>query len=114
MGESAVDGGPRWEYFQLLQHDIACKSGLFGGWPDHVVPIHNVDALIHKKYYVVGKMLATALVQGGQPPVFFAGAVADFLVFETVKSPVNLDDILDFEVRQCLQKVQSILINLQQ
>lgn len=67
--------------------------------------VHNVDALIHNKYYVVGKMLATVLVQGGQPPVFFAGAVADFLVFKTVKSSVNLDDIPDFEVRQCLQKV---------
>ena len=97
VGESAVDnGGLRQGYFQLLQHDIACKSGLFGGWLDHVVPNHNVDALIHNKYYVVGKMLATALVQGGQPPVFFVGAVADFLVVETVKSPVNLDNIPDF------------------
>ena len=109
VGESAVDdGGPRREFFQLLQHDIACKSGLFAGWPDHVVPIHNVDALMHNKYYVAGRMLATALVQGGQPPVFFAGAVADFLVFEMVKSPVNLNDIPDFEARQCVKEVNDI------
>ena len=106
IGESAVDdGGPRREYFQLLQHDIACKSGLFGGWPDRVVLLHNVEALSRNKYFIIGKMLATALVQGGQPPVHFADAVADFLVFGSVKSPVNLDDITDFEVKTSLQKV---------
>ena len=32
VGESAVDdGGPRREYFKLLQYDNACKSSLFGG-----------------------------------------------------------------------------------
>ena len=106
VGEAAVDdGGPRREYFKLLQQSIACSSGLVVGWPHHVVPIHNVDALMHNKYYVVGKMLATALVQGGEPPVCFAGAVADFIVFQTVKSAVNVDDIPDVAVRQCLQKV---------
>ena len=105
VGESAIDdGGPRREFFQLL-NAIANKSGLFGGFPDHVVPLHNVDGLVHNKYFVVGKMIATALVQGGQPPVYFAGPVADFLVYDCVKSPVNIEDIIDFEVRQCLQKV---------
>ena len=106
VGESAIDdGGPRREFFQLLLNAIANKSGLFGGFPDHVVPLHNVDGLVHNKYFVVGKMIATALVQGGQPPVYFAGPVADFLVYDCVKSPVNIEDIIDFEVRQCLQKV---------
>lgn len=106
IGESAVDdGGPRREYFQLLQHDIACKSGLFGGWPSNVVPIHNVNALARNRFHIVGKMLATCLVQGGQPPVYFAAAVADFLVFSRVRGPHCLDDIGDFEVRQCLNKV---------
>ena len=106
IGESAVDdSGPRREYFQLLQHDVACKSGLFGGWPDHVVLLHNVEALSRSKYFVIGKMLATSLVQSGQPPVYFADAVADFLVFDRVKNPVNVDDITDFEVKASLQKV---------
>ena len=50
-------------------------------------------------------MIATALVQGRQPPVYFASAVADFLIFNRVKSPVDTNDIADFEVRQCLKKV---------
>jgi hypothetical protein len=106
VGECAIDdGGPRREYFQLLLHAIACHSGLFGGWPNHVVPLHNIDALSRSKFFVIGKMLATALVQGGQPPVYFACPVADFLVFDRVRSPVDLDDIDDFDVRQSLQKV---------
>ena len=69
VGEAIVDdGGPRREYFNLLQQSTACTSGLFVGWPHNIVPIHNVDALM-LKHYVVGKMLATALVQGGEPPV---------------------------------------------
>ncbi len=103
VGESAIDdGGPRREFFHLLLNAITSKSGLFSGFPDHVVPLHNVKAVVNNKYFVVGKMM---LVQGGQPPVYFAAAVADFLVFNQVKSPVNINDIADFEVRACLQKV---------
>lgn len=106
VGESAVDdGGPRREFFQLLLNAIANKSGMFSGFPNHVVPLHNVNAVLNNKYFVVGKMIAAALVQGGQPPVFFAGAVADFLVYNRVKSSVDIDDIADYEVRECLKKV---------
>ncbi len=107
VGESAIDdGGPRREFFKLIIPAIANKSGMFGGYPSHVIPLHNVDALIRNKYFIVGKMIATAIVQGGQPPVYFAGAVADFIVFNSVKSLVDLEDIDDFEVRQPLEKVQ--------
>jgi hypothetical protein len=93
VGESAVDdGGPRREYFKLL-NAIGSKSELFHGYPCHVVPWKN------------GKMIATAIVQGGQPPVYFAGAVADFLVLDSVKSPVDIEDTPDFLIRQSLEKV---------
>ena len=35
----------------------------------------------------------------------FAKAVADYLVYDRVRSPTCLDDIPDYEVRNCLQKV---------
>ena len=109
VGEAAIDdGGPRREYFQLLLRDIASKSGLFKGYPDHVVPVHSIEALAGNKFFTVGKMLATALVQGGEPPAYFAGAVADYLVFDQVRSTVDLDDISDYEVRQCLHEVSFI------
>ena len=36
--------------------------------------------------YVVGKMLANCLMQGGQPLVCFAHAIADNLVYDQVHS----------------------------
>ena len=106
IGESAVDdGGPRREYFQLLLRSIVTNPELFQGYPNHVVPIHNLEALTKNKFFLVGKMIATAIVQGGQPPVCFASAVADYLVFKKVQSNVDLDDIPDYDVRISLEKV---------
>ena len=45
IGEEVVDeGGPRRDIFNFLMHDIF-KSELFAGFPDHVVPLHNVEAV---------------------------------------------------------------------
>ena len=105
IGEEAVDeGGPRREFFNLLMHDIF-KSELFAGFPDHVVPLHNVEAVAKNVYFVIGKMIVTCIVQGGEIPICFASAVADYLVFDRVSSKVCLDDIPEYEVRICLQKV---------
>ena len=106
IGESAVDdGGPRREFFQLLLQEAFSKSGLFVGWPDHVIPIHHVEAVATNKFYIVGKMVATCLVQGGQPPVCLAGAVADYLIYEEVQSDHCIADIPDSGIRQKLEKV---------
>lgn len=105
VGEPAVDeGGPRRELFCLIQ-SASCTSGLFAGLPGHLTPIHSVEALSSNKFYVLGKMLATGLVQGGQPPVCFAKPVADFLVYESVKSAVDLDDIPEYDIIESLKKV---------
>ena len=56
------------------------------------------------------KMIATCLVQGSEPPTCFASAVADYLVFGRVESAVDLDDIPDFKVRNCLHKVSMLFI----
>ena len=106
IGESAVDdGGPRREFFQLLLQEAFSRSGLFVGWPDHVIPIHNVEAVANNKFYLVGKMISTCLVQGGQPPVCFSAAVADYIIFDEVKSAPCIADIPDCSVRQKLEKV---------
>lgn len=101
IGEQSVDdGGPRRELFQILMRD-AFTSGLFVGWPCHVVPVHNIQAVSNNVYYVIGKMISTSIVQGGQPPVCFARPVADFLV----KCSPDLQDIPDSTIRQKLTKV---------
>ena len=112
IGEAAVDnGGPRREFFKLLMHDIAKRSGLFLGLPDHITPLHNVEALERNKYYVVGKMLAICIVQGGQPPVYFSSPVSDYL-YDRVNSSVEIDDISDFNVKQNLNKVYTSMLSM--
>ena len=86
------------------------KSGLFSGAPDYVVPLHCVEAVTNNKFLVIGKMLATCLVQGGQAPACFAQAVADFIVYDCIRSPVCLEDIADYEVRSNLEKVHQNLV----
>ncbi len=48
--------------------EIFKYSGLFTGWPHNVVPVHNVEALEKNEF---GKIIATSLIHGGQPPVCF-------------------------------------------
>lgn len=106
IGEEAVDdGGPRRELFSFLMKDAFSSSGLFSGWPSNVAPVHNVDAVATNKFYLVGKMIATCLVQGGEPPLCFAQAVADYLVFNKVMCPPCFDDIPDPEIRERLKQV---------
>ena len=103
VGEPSVDeGGPRRDFFQLLMKEAFTSSGLFAGWPQNVVPMHSVKAVAAN---IVGKMIAMCLVQGGQPPVCFAAAVADYIVFDEVKSEPSLNDIPDHTVWNKLEKV---------
>jgi len=105
VGEEAVDtGGPRREFFHLLLREIFTSS-LFAGYPDHVVLNHNLEAVASEKYYMIGKMISTCIIQGGEAPVCFLNAVADFLVYDEVRSPVCLEDIPDLEIQGCLKKV---------
>ena len=54
------DGGPRREFFQLAMKEAFSISGLFVGWPQNVVPVHNVEALADNKFFVIGKIIATS------------------------------------------------------
>lgn len=83
-----------------LQHSL-----LFTGWPDHVLPVHNINAVAESKFYLIGKIIATGLVQGGEPPVCFSAAVADFIVYDSVRSKFSIDDIPDNDVCDALRKV---------
>ena len=60
------------------------SSGLFTGWPDNVITIHNMEAVASNKFYMITKVIATCLVQGGQPPVCFGTAVAEYLVYDDI------------------------------
>ena len=102
---SVDDGGPRREFFQLPIKECMQTSSLFSGWPENVVPQHNVEAVANNTYYIVGKLIATCIIQGGQPPLCFSKAVADFLIYNEVRSNVCLEDIQDGSVRDKLKQV---------
>ena len=105
VGEEAVDeGGPRREFFHLLMTEIF-KSSLFSGFPSHVIPRHNIQAVAENTFYYVGKMISTCIVQGGEVPSCFSKACADYVVHGRVCSPVCVQDIPEEEVKECLEKV---------
>ncbi len=54
--------------------------------------------------FFVSMMIATCIIQGGEVPACFAKAVADYLVFDHISSPVCLEGIPDYGTRMCLQK----------
>ena len=81
---------------------------MFQGYSCHVIPFHNVDALFHNKYFVVGKIIATAAIQGGQAPAYFSDAIADY-IYDSVKSPVDLEDIPDINIQALLKKVHNCI-----
>ena len=106
ISEQAEDeGGPRREFFGHLVKEALQQPTLFVGWPDHVIPVHNIDAVSDNKYYIIGKMIATSIIQGGQSPLCFSAAVADFLVYDSVKSKPCIQDIPDQHVCEALNEV---------
>ena len=106
VGEALVDeGGPHREFFELVLKEIFIKSGLFIGWPANVIPVCNTDAVAANKFFIIGRIIATCLVQGGQAPACFIKAVAEFLVYHEVRYEPHVDDITDVKVRAALMKV---------
>ena len=66
VGEPSIgEGGPRREFFQLVIKEVFMMSGLFHGWLQNVVLAHNVEELADNRYFLVGKLIAMRLVQGG-------------------------------------------------
>ena len=78
---------------------------LFGGWPQNVVPQHNIEAVANNTYFTIGKLLSTCLVQGGQPPVCFSPGVTDFIIYDEVMSDPCLLDIPSRDIQETLKKV---------
>ena len=96
IGEQAEDeGGPRREFFQRLMKAAFQCQVLFGGWPYHTVPVHNITAISQNQFFLVGMMIATSLIQEGQPPVCFSSTVCDYLIFNDVRSKPGINDSED-------------------
>ena len=99
------DRGPRREFFAL---QVFTKSCLFAGWPNNVVPLHSVETVAANKFYIIGKMITTCLVQGGEPPVCFAEAVAEYIINGEINCSPCIEDVPDNEVQEKLTKVYTL------
>ena len=106
VGESAEDeGGPRREFFQRLMKAAFQSQTMFSGWPCHTILVHNITSIASNHYFLVGMMIASSLIQGGQAPSCFSPAVADYLVFSDVRSKPCIEDIPDVEICEALKEV---------
>ena len=113
LGESSVDdGGPKRKFFQLLTKEAFTISGLFVGWPNNVILVHNVEALAANTYYIIGKMISYCLVYGGQPPVCFSQAIAEYIIYNEIRCQPSLDDIPDHVIKQKLVQVYLVVYYL--
>ena len=92
--EPAVDaGGPRREYFTLLLKHISTDFQLFEGSAGHLLPTHNLPALINRHYNCIGKMISASILQGGPAPDFFAESVAEYWLKGLSGVQVHVEDI---------------------
>lgn len=90
-----------------LGRELFDKSGLFTGWPENAVLMHNVHAFAENKFNINGKIIATSLVHGGPPPVCFSRAVVDYIVFDKVRSSPDLQDILTSKFDRILRRLRA-------
>lgn len=67
--------------------------------------IPNIDAQFNNLYRIVGRMLATIIVQGGESPAMFTKSVVDYIVTGDLhKVTCTIDDIPDAEIRTTVQQ----------
>ena len=108
VGESAEDiGGPKREFFRLLIQQMFQLEEMFAGWPSNVTMRHNIEATAANRFFLAGKILSTVLIQGGQAPLCFSEAVADYIVYDKVCSLPVIEEVSDAFARDCLTKVIS-------
>ncbi|KAL7393799.1 hypothetical protein ABVT39_016110 [Epinephelus coioides] len=109
--EDAADfGGPRREFFRLLVKAIFQDSGAFEGTPNGCTPRFDILHLQNGVYRIIGRMMSTIIVQGGEPPAFLSLHVVDYIVSgDILQVHGTPDDIGDPELRENLKKVLSLL-----
>ena len=65
----------------------------------------NVKALRENDYYIVGLMLATIILQGGEPPNIFSLSICQYITSGLEKCAPTIEEIPNALVRMSLLKV---------
>ena len=59
-GEAVDDGGPQREFLSLVLQEIAADSNIFQGLPHSRFLLHNVQALVARKFFYAGMLVAVS------------------------------------------------------
>ena len=70
----------------------------------HVIRF-NVKALRENDYYIVGLMLATIILRGGEPPNIFSPSICQYITLGLEKYAPTIEEIPNALVRTSLLKV---------
>ena len=98
MGEESVDlGGPRKEWIRLMNHAI--KEKYFD---------HGLRTLLSPEYYFVGIMIAVAILQNGQLPVFLGEEILGELL-----SSRNCSDLCIYQIQRGLETLGMLSVLMQ-
>ena len=104
-GELAVDtGGPKRELFCLFRQEMPKQSSLFAETSEGLAIVSAVNTC---EFKTVGKILAAMIFLGGSPPQCFVPAIADFIVYDEVRSVPDIGCVQDYSVRSALITVNS-------
>lgn len=105
MGEEAVDdGGPQREFLSLVLQEIAASSNILQGPPNSRFLLHNVQALVARKFFYAGMLVAVSLASGRPGLPCLSEAVYNYLCFGAqCQLTPDLSIIPDFTVQKCLE-----------
>ncbi|KAL3875460.1 hypothetical protein ACJMK2_033407 [Sinanodonta woodiana] len=107
VAEEGVDnGGPRREFCRLLIKEICHKSGVLVETPNGLVPRNNIRQLQEGLLIDVGRMIATIVMQGGEPPSLFSPLITQCILKDAISTEPDVDDIPDLIVRESLRLIQ--------
>ena len=86
IGEKGEDGGgPKREFFFQIMEAMGNQHMLLGGPKGSCTPKHNVMALQSKQFYLIGKIIALSVLNGGPAPKFFSQPILDYLFYGHVR-----------------------------
>ena len=97
-------GGPLREFLHLLMDSIS-KNNLLCGEESRRSLCHNVPALMKNSFFHIGAMISVSLIHGGPSPAFFTDAIADYILYDTIKPHIN--SVIVPEVQEKLRKVSN-------
>ena len=105
-GEEDVDGGgPRKEYFRLLCMAIRDESGLF--FSNGRIVNFNTSVVHHiqRRFYLAGVMIATSILHGGTPFLFFPKALYNYIARGHMSVTCTVSDVANPDVVAIVEEV---------